>query len=118
MSRRCKVGQRARIITRGRNYGAVVIVIRQYLGEAVNGAAWPEPVFPWVVTSLGAPLNSVELRTLRPCAPSMTIVLDDDDLQPLSDNGQGLEDAADCGLLLRQQDALVCPKLRATAAQG
>lgn len=89
MTRRCKPGQRARII-RGTNSGKVVVVVQHYLGELVNGAEWPENVFPWVVTSLGGLLASVELRTLRPCPPARTIVVDDAELQPLDDDDDGV----------------------------
>jgi hypothetical protein len=91
MSRRCKPGQRARIIGRSTNAGRVVVVVRFYTGELINRARWPEAVFPWVVTSLGAPLDSVDIPTQRPCPPAMTIVVDDSELQPLADDGDEFE---------------------------
>lgn len=96
MSRRCKVGQRARIIG-GRNRGQVVLVVRPYVGERINGTTWPEAVFPWVVTSLGRALDSVYLDTRLPAPAAMTIVVDDEELEPLRDDDHGIGDAEDVG---------------------
>ena len=85
MSRRCKPGIRARII-RSSNAGKIVVVVRRYFGEDVNDAAWPRPLFPWVVTSLGAPLHSVYIDTGKEAPPSLTIVVDDSELEPLRDD--------------------------------
>lgn len=82
MSRRCKPGMRARII-QGRNCGKIVVVVRRYFGEDLNGCTWPAALFPWVVTSLGAPLRSIYLETGVEAPPAMTIVVDDSDLEPL-----------------------------------
>ena len=87
MSRRCKPGTRAKVI-RGSNAGKIVVVVRRYFGEEVNGATWPKAVFPWVVTSLSGPLLSFHLDTGKEAPPALTIVLDDRDLQPLSDDDQ------------------------------
>lgn len=84
MSRRCKVGDRARIIC-GDNAGKIVVVVRRYFGEDVNGAKWPKPLFPWVITSLGSTLRSFYLDTGSEAPPSHTIVVDDCSLEPLRD---------------------------------
>lgn len=85
MSRRCKPGIRARIIE-GSDAGKIVFVVRRYFGEEVNGARWPQALFPWVVSSLGSPLRSFYIDTCREAPPSMTIVVDDCDLEPLRDD--------------------------------
>lgn len=85
MSRRCKPGIRARII-RSSNAGKIVVVVRRYFGEDVNDARWPRALLPWVVTSLGSPLRSVYIDTGKEAPPSMTIVVDDCDLEPLRDD--------------------------------
>lgn len=120
MTRRCKPGQRARII-RGTDAGKVVVVVRHYLGELVNGANWPENVFPWVVTSLGGLLASVELRTLRPCPPARTIVVDDAELQPLDDSDEWAHDSENIELGARvgrseRIDRLLCEKTQCAAS--
>lgn len=85
MSRRCKPGMRARVI-RGANSGKLVVVVRRYLGERVNDATWPKAVHPWIVTSLSGPLRSFRLINGEEAPPALTIVLDDRDLVPLSDD--------------------------------
>ena len=92
MSRRCRPGMRARII-RGNNAGKVVVVVRRYFGEDVSGGKWPRPLFPWVVTSLGSPLRSFCISTGKEELPSMTIVVDDCDLEPLRDDDDDAEGA-------------------------
>ncbi len=87
MSRRCKPGIRARIISSS-NAGKIVVVVRRYFGEDVNGARWPRAIFPWVVTSLGSPLRSVYIDSGKEAPPSMTIVVDDCDLEPLRDEDE------------------------------
>ena len=87
MSRRCKPGIRARIIP-SFNAGKIVVVVRRYFGEPVNDARWPRALFPWVVTSLGPPLRSVYIDTGKEAPPSMTIVVDDCDLEPLRDDDE------------------------------
>ena len=87
MSRKCRPGIRARIIRSG-NAGKIVVVVRRYFGEDVNGASWPRALFPWVVTSLSSPLRSAYLYTGEEAPPSMTIVVDDCDLEPLEDDDQ------------------------------
>jgi hypothetical protein len=87
MSRRCKPGIRARII-RSSNAGKIVVVVRRYFGESVNDARWPRALILWVVTSLGSPLRSVYIATGKEAPPSMTIVVDDCDLEPLSDDDE------------------------------
>lgn len=91
MSRRCKAGQRARIIGDSSNAGQIVLVVRPYfLPEEINDATWPEGIFPWVVTSLGASLRSFSIGTEEECPPARTIVVDDCDLEPLDDDDDGL----------------------------
>lgn len=70
---------------RGVNTGKIVVVVRRYFGEDVNDARWPRALFPWVVTSLGSPLRSVCIDTGKEAPPSMNIVVDDCDLEPLRD---------------------------------
>lgn len=88
MSRRCKPGTRARVIC-GVNAGKIVVVVRRYLGEKVNDATWPKAMFPWVLTSLAGPLRSFHLHTGLEAPSALTIVLDDRDLEPLSDEDPG-----------------------------
>lgn len=88
MTRRCKPGVRARIV-KGRNVGSIVVVVRHYFGEELQGSTWPQPLFPWVVTSLGAPLRCFSLPSMQPCPSKMTIVVDDSDLEPLNDENPG-----------------------------
>lgn len=85
MTRRCKPGQRARIID-GVDTGKIVLVVRYYCGEDVAGGPWPEAIFPWVVASLGPPLHVEDLDTGLPCPPSMVAVYDDCDLELLPDD--------------------------------
>ena len=85
MSRRCKPGVRARIIS-GSNVGTIIVVVRRYFGEEVSGAMWPKALFPWVVISLGAPLRSWDIINRLEMAPEMTVVVDDCDLEPLQDD--------------------------------
>jgi len=87
MSRRCEPGIRARIIGSG-NAGKIVVVVRRYFGEAVNGSSWPMALFPWVVTSLGSPLRSVYINTGEEAPLAMTIVCDDCQLEPLKDDDE------------------------------
>ena len=84
MTRRCKAGQRARIIARS-NRGKIVVVVRHYFGEDLDGT-WPEAAFPWVVTSLGAPLRNFKIPSGIENAPKMTIVVCDTNLEPLDDD--------------------------------
>lgn len=94
MGRKCKPGMKARVI-RGASVGRIVIVIRRYFGERVNGQLWDGHFYPWVVTSLGAPLRVFNSVTLEERPPAMTAVCDDSDLEPIPD-GDGLqEDAGD-----------------------
>jgi hypothetical protein len=92
MSRRCKPGMRARIVNDCSNRGKIVLVVRPYFyPEEVEGARWPEEVLrPWVVTSVSGPLRSYYTETNNECPPSLTIVVDDEDLQPLDDDDDGL----------------------------
>jgi hypothetical protein len=86
MKRRFKPGDRARVVAGQKNSGKIVVVVRKYRGEEIGGAAWHEEVFPWVVTSLGGLLSCCVHRTRAPLPPVMTIVIDDRDLEPVSDD--------------------------------
>lgn len=94
MSRRCKAGQRARIIGGGWNHGKIVLVVRPYFGEDIDGN-WPLPLFPWVITSLGAPLRRRCLKTNIESPAKMMAVYDDCDLEPLDDDDDGLIESTD-----------------------
>lgn len=90
MSRRCKVGKRAKYVN-GRNTGRIVLIDRPYYGELVDDSYWPEAVvFPWVVVSLGGPLQAIRLDTGLPAPLSMNGVCEDQDLEPLDDDDDGL----------------------------
>lgn len=89
MSRRCKPGQRARVVV-GVNKGRIVLVARALHEGTFNGAHWPKAIFPWVVASLGDGLQSVDLKTNMPLPPAHSIVLCDRDLEPLDDDDDGL----------------------------
>jgi len=92
MSRRCKPGQRARIIGGGANRGAIVLVVKPYFyPDKVAGAMWPRQQRPWVITSLGQPLRSVYLDG-REAPAHRTIVCDDRELEPLDDDECGVSD--------------------------
>lgn len=91
MTRRCKPGQRARVISGTANRGKIVLVVRPYrFGEKISDAEWPEALYPWVVTSLGAPLRWHRVGDLSATGTDMTIVLCDTDLEPLRDDDDGL----------------------------
>ena len=89
MSRRCKTGQRARFI-KGMNKGRIVLVVKALHINEFGGSTWPEALFPWVVTALGAPLRTMRLETMKENAPRMTICCCDLDLEPLNDDDDGL----------------------------
>ena len=101
MSRRCKPGQRARVIGNTVNAGAVVVVVRYYRGEVVSDALWPEALFPWVVTSLGAPLDWSRIGDGSVRGRAYTIVIDDSNLKPLDDDDEGLTRHAERSLTTR-----------------
>lgn len=105
MSRRCKPGQRARIIRGGWNHGKIVLVVRPYFGEDLNGdGTWPLAILPWVVSSLGVPLRRICLSTKQEKPAKMVMVCDDCDLQPLDDGDDGLTQTT------AQDNPLVRPK--------
>jgi hypothetical protein len=91
MTRRCKPGQRARIIS-GRDTGQIVVVVRPYFGEQVARGTWPVPIYPWVVASLSGLLGSVNLDTGKENPPDRMAVYDDCDLEPLDDNDDGFDE--------------------------
>lgn len=106
MSRRCKKGQRARFI-QGLNAGKIVLIVRAYrYPELVNDASWPTAIYPWVVTSLGGPLRSVDAETEEECPPSMTVVADDPDLEPLDDDDDCMPEAENLQLPLKRSKPL------------
>lgn len=114
MSRRCRPGVRARVIGGGRaNLGKVVCVVRPYFGELINDATWPENVHPWVVTSLGNPLRSFLLDTGEEAPLAMTIVLDDQHLEPLRDDDEFVSDQ---GTMIER--GLSSPRLLDTMTSG
>lgn len=89
MSRRCKAGKRARLVS-GPNAGTVVLVVKALYTNEHEGITWPFAVFPWVITSLGRPLYVKDLVHNRPLPPRRTIVACDRDLEPLDDDDDGL----------------------------
>lgn len=91
MSRRCKSGQRARVIAEGSNKGKIVLVLQPYRGEKVAGSGWVEHVYPWVVAALGAPIAWEKDGRPEIVGASITAVLDDTELEPLSDDDDGLQ---------------------------
>lgn len=94
MSRRCKKGQRARVIGGGSNHGVIVLVVRSYFSPQVfDGSTWHGYRFPWVVTSLGRPLHFVYLNDGTDAPPTQSGVLEDEDLEPLQDDDDGLTES-------------------------
>lgn len=90
MTRRCKPGQRARIINGHKDRGKIVLVVRPYFpGEIVSGASWPRTLYPWVVTSLSGPLVWMKIDESER-GTDLTIVMCDTSLQPLDDDDDGL----------------------------
>ena len=86
MSRRCKAGQRARILGEDdSNAGNIVLIVRPYFGELIDGSRWPEPLFPWVVTSLGDLLDTEFIKTGE-LSRVRTAVYEDCALKPLDDD--------------------------------
>jgi hypothetical protein len=92
MSRRCQPGQRARVIGEGWNKGAIVLVVGPHFpGEAWGGdGQWVAGLFPWKTLSLSGPLHIQDADTLEPLAPSRYGVFEDEDLEPLMDDDDGL----------------------------
>ena len=92
MSRRCKAGQRARIIGGDVNHGKIVVVVRPYFGEVIKGADWPDSiVFPWVVASLSGPMRSFFMDNSE-AEPDIVIVVEDQYLDPIPDDSSGLDE--------------------------
>lgn len=95
MSRRCKKGQRARVVGEGANAGIIVLVVRPYFfPQKFDGATWHGYQFPWVVTSLGRPLQFIHLDGTD-APPTRSGVLEDEELEPLDDDDDGLVIAQD-----------------------
>ena len=91
MTRRCKAGQRARIID-GSNKGKIVLVVRPYRGEEIDGSTWVGAFFPWVVASVSGTLTGfVFAMSGKLAPPCLVAVVDDTDLEPLDDDDDGLE---------------------------
>ena len=92
MKRRCKAGDRARII-KGGDEGKIVVVVRKYHGERLGGYHWAEVLFPWVVAAIGAPLNFV-IRGKPPKNISVRVgVYEDSDLEPLREDDPGIDES-------------------------
>jgi hypothetical protein len=91
MSRRCKPGQRARVIGEGWNQGAIVLVVGPHFpGEEWGGdGQWVAGLFPWKTISLSGLLRIQDADTLEPLAPSVYGVFEDEDLEPLEDGDDG-----------------------------
>lgn len=90
MSRRCKVGQRARMLF-NENKGRIVLVVGHYFeGTLWGGYTWKTGYFPWKVVSVGQPLNIYDVGTLKFSGTSMYCVCDDSSLEPLDDDDDGL----------------------------
>lgn len=92
MSRRCKPGQRAKVIGEGWNKGAIVLVVSPYFPSEEWGGPgqWAASLFPWKTIALGGPLRIRDADTLEPLAPSVYCVFEDEDLEPLKDDDDGL----------------------------
>lgn len=92
MSRRCKPGQRARVIGESWNKGAIVLVVGPHFpGEEWGGEGrWAAGLFPWKTLSLGGALRIRDADTMEPLPPSMYGVFEDEDLEPLRDDDDGL----------------------------
>lgn len=92
MSRRCKQGQRARIITGTRNKGKIVLVVAPYFdGQEWDGSKnWAACIFPWKVVSLGGAIRVVDARTEEFLKDSLYCVIEDEELEPLEDDDDGL----------------------------
>jgi hypothetical protein len=106
VSRRCKKGQRARIIG-GRNAGKIVLIVRPYFyPQIINDASWPMAIYPWVVTSLSGSLRSVHVNSGKECPPAMTIVADDPELEPLDDEDDLLPEAEDLDVPIANSNPL------------
>lgn len=100
MTRRCRPGQRARIIGKNKNAGKVVLIVRYYFGDEVSGFTWPEAIFPWVVASLGGPLRNFHIPSGMEAPRKMVIVVDDCDLLPLDEGEDGLNESRNVDLPL------------------
>lgn len=92
MSRKCKPGQRARVIDGGVNEGKIVLVVRHQLRPDFEGSRWPDAVLPWVVAAIGSPLEFT--RTVNGEDPRRmqhwTAIYCDTGLEPLQDDDDGL----------------------------
>lgn len=111
MSRRCKPGQRAKVINDTANRGKIVLVICPYFGEKFPcGGHWPKPLFPWVVTSLGTPFDWVMLDDPSIGGTSMTIAICDTELEPLDDDDDGLTRSTEKDKPIKRPKAKQAPK--------
>lgn len=100
MSRRNKPGTRARVVGGSVNDGIIVMVVRPYFyPQKFDGSTWTGFRFPWVITSLGRPLEySYTDGTKAP--PTRSGVMDDENLQPLDDDDGNPNEAEDLDLPL------------------
>lgn len=109
MSRRCKPGQRAKIIGVVGNNGKIVLVVRPYFGEVVGDGTWPNALYPWVVTSLGSPLHWTGINSGKK-GTTMTAVFCDTNLEPLDDDDDGLTRSTEKDKPIKRPKAKQAPK--------
>ena len=102
MTRHCRVGDRARIVNGG-DQGKIVLVLRKYHGERIDGAIWVERLLPWVVVSLSGRLGCINSRTKAELPSVMTAVYDDSDLEPLRDDDPDITEVTDMELPRRSE---------------
>jgi hypothetical protein len=90
MSRRCKPGQRARVIKETSAKGCIVLVVAaHHHGQEWGGASdWKPCIFPWKTISLGRPIKIHQGDEFWKM--SMYCVFEDSDLEPLEDDDDGL----------------------------
>lgn len=90
MSRRCKTGQRARVIKNTSAKGLIVLVVGPYHhGQEWAGASdWTPCIYPWKTISLGRPIRLHKGDDFW--KESMYCVFEDSELEPLDDDDDGL----------------------------
>lgn len=117
MTRRCKPGQRARITTGTVDKGKIVLVVRPYRpGEKISDGTWPEALYPWVVTSLSAPLGWHRIGNPDIKGVSFTVVMCDTELEPLNDDDDGLTRDTDVSKPKERLATLVKPAPKGVVA--
>jgi hypothetical protein len=92
MSRRCKTGQRAKIVVECKNKGAIVMIVGPYHhGQDWDGTKnWLPCIFPWKTVCLSGPVRIIEAATGKFLRDSLYCVFEDSDLEPLDDDDDGL----------------------------